>query len=144
MSESTSTQAYARCGYHCSECPAYKENIKSPADQQRVSDGWFKYYGFRIPPEEIRCDGCLTADCDNPKLIDKGCPVRPCVLSRSIDNCGHCPDYSCKNIETRMIDFQSLTAKFPNGIPDEDYRNFLKPYENRKVLEQIQRILKKE
>ena len=43
----------ARCGYRCDLCPAYWENIHGPEDQQRTSDGWFKYFGFRIPPDEI-------------------------------------------------------------------------------------------
>jgi hypothetical protein len=143
MSEIIATHTYARCGFQCSGCPAYKENIKNPTDQQKVSDGWYKYFGFRIPPEEIYCDGCMAAEADNPKLLDKNCPVRPCARHRGIDSCGHCPDYGCKNIKSRIIDYQSIAAKFPDGISDEDYRSFIKPYENRKVLENIQRRLKK-
>lgn len=138
MSEIIPTQTYARCGFQCRKCPAYKENIKNSANQQKVSDGWHKYFGFRIPPEEIYCDGCMTADCENLKLLDKDCPVRPCTLNRGIDNCGHCPDFGCKDIKSRIIDYQSTAAKFPDGIPDEDYHTFIKSYENRKVLENIQ------
>jgi len=63
-----------RCGYRCNLCPAYKENIHSKEDQERTSDGWFRIFGFRIPPEKILCDGCLTPDSEKPKLIDSGCP----------------------------------------------------------------------
>jgi len=48
-----------RCGYRCDLCLAYKPNIaKHPENQQILSDGWFKYFGFRLPAEVICCDGC--------------------------------------------------------------------------------------
>ena len=44
----------SRCGYRCDLCLAYRPHIEAyPEDRQRLSDGWFKYFGFRIPPEEI-------------------------------------------------------------------------------------------
>jgi len=44
-----------------------------------MSDGWYKYYGFRIQAEDIYSDGCLSED---GKLIDKGCPMQPCAITR--------------------------------------------------------------
>ena len=43
-----------RCGYRCDLCLAYRPNVaKNPSNQQKLSDGWFKYFGFRLPPSEI-------------------------------------------------------------------------------------------
>ena len=127
----------ARCGYRCDLCPAYKENIHSPEDQQRVSDGWFKFYGFRIPPQEIQCDGCLADDSESPKRIDPSCPVRPCVLAKRIENCARCDDYPCRKIESRTVEYQTVTAEYGKPIPTEEYELFVKPYENSKVLADI-------
>jgi hypothetical protein len=64
----------ARCGYRCDLCPAYRESIRGPEDQQRTSDAWFKYYGFRIPSEQICCDGCLD-ERPEARRIDTTCPI---------------------------------------------------------------------
>ena len=77
-----------RCGYRCDLCLAYRPNVgRDPSSQQKLSDGWFTYFGFRIPPEQIVCDGCL-ADGTDIRLLDVGCPVRPCVVERGLDTCG--------------------------------------------------------
>jgi hypothetical protein len=48
----------SRCGFRCDLCLAFKPNIeKNHQNQQKLSDGWFKYFGFRIPPDQIICDG---------------------------------------------------------------------------------------
>jgi hypothetical protein len=45
-----------RCGYRCDLCLAYRPNVEAdPANQQTLSDGWHKYFGFRIPAEQIIC-----------------------------------------------------------------------------------------
>ena len=50
-----------RCGYRCDLCLAYAPNVSAhPENQQILSDGWFQYFGFRLPPEQIYCDGCLA------------------------------------------------------------------------------------
>ena len=133
----------SRCGYRCDLCPAYKENIHSKEDQKKISDGWFKYYGFRIPPDEIYCDGCLSPDDENPRLIDTECPVRPCVLEKQLENCAHCDQYACPKLKTRIVEYNSIAAKFKEPIPKEDYENFIKPYESRKVLEGIRKKIMK-
>ncbi|NIS79695.1 MAG: DUF3795 domain-containing protein [Anaerolineales bacterium] len=63
-----------RCGYRCDLCLAYRPNIEAnPSNQQILSDGWYRYFGFRMAPENIICYGCMSED---PQLIDKACPVR--------------------------------------------------------------------
>ncbi len=61
-----------RCGYRCDLCLAYRPNIEEhPENQQALSDGWHKYFGFRIPPAAICCDGCMSPD---SHLLDPGLP----------------------------------------------------------------------
>ncbi len=122
----------ARCGYRCDLCPGYSGNIRSDKDRQATSDGWHKYFGFRIAPEDINCGGCFG---DNEPL-DKECPVRPCVLQRGLDNCGYCPDMPCEKLKTRM-DFIEQYLGDLSGIPKDDYDRFLMPYLSKDRLVEI-------
>ena len=119
---------HARCGYRCDLCPAYKDNIHGPADRQRTSDGWFKYYGFRIPSERICCDGCLD---ERPEAsrIDTRCPIRPCAMARGVETCGQCPRCGCKRFKTRDVTREKVEKRLGAPIPPEDYRRFVLPYE---------------
>lgn len=123
------------CGYRCDLCLAYKPNVqKDPASREKLSDGWFKYFGFRIEPQDILCDGCMGTD---PKLLDKNCPVRPCVIERGLDNCVSCEDYVCDKLTERLVDFDEIQARFGKEIPADDRKDFIHPYENRGCLEAI-------
>ncbi|PKO05235.1 MAG: hypothetical protein CVU41_13240 [Chloroflexi bacterium HGW-Chloroflexi-3] len=121
-----------RCGYRCDLCLAYKPNVlKNPENQKILSDGWYKYFGFRIPPEEIICDGCMA---ENPKLIDTSCPVRPCVIARRYHNCSECPDMICEKLKERLVVYEEMLEKMGGNIPMEDYQRFILPYENKRRL----------
>lgn len=121
-----------RCGYHCDLCLAYKPNVlKNPENQKILSDGWYKYFGFRIPPEEIICDGCMA---ENPKLIDTSCPVRPCVIARRYYNCSECPEMICEKLKERLVVYEEMLEKMGGNIPMEDYQRFILPYENKRRL----------
>ena len=125
----------SRCGYRCDLCLAYRPNIeKKPDNRQILSDGWFKYFGFRIQPENIICDGCLA---EHPKLIDQGCPVRPCVNERGLENCGYCDQYICEKLKDRIVEFDTIRERLQQDIPVEDRTRFILPYENQLRLERI-------
>ena len=126
-----------RCGYRCDLCLAYKENIRGPADQRKISDGWSSYYGFRIPPEEIRCDGCLTPDVKHPRLVDAGCRVRACVLERGFAHCAGCGEYACDKLASRFVSRTEIEAKLGRPIPEQDYRDFVLPYESKPRLDAL-------
>jgi hypothetical protein len=124
-----------RCGYRCDLCLAYQPNVEAhPEYQQILSDGWHTYFGFRIPPEEICCDGCLS---ENPALIDKSCPVRPCVLQRGLEDCSQCSDYGCGALRERLVDYEEIRWQVGREIPGEDYQRFIRPYENARRLEAL-------
>jgi hypothetical protein len=125
-----------RCGYRCDLCLAYKENIQKEDRRQLLSDGWFQYFGFRIEPEDIYCDGCLEDGCQTVKLIDQGCPVRPCVKEKGLENCSQCDEFICEKLKNRIVDYEVIKAGYPS-IPNKDYKQFILPYENGKRLTQI-------
>jgi hypothetical protein len=117
---------------------AYRPNVESnPANQQVLSDGWHEYFGFRIPPEGIICDGCMA---DQPRLIDKGCPVRPCAIDRAVANCSKCQDYdACTKLADRLVVFEKLASERTEPIPAEDRARFIAPYENKERLDALRR-----
>jgi hypothetical protein len=126
-----------RCGYRCDLCLAFKPNVeKNPANRKKLSDGWRKYFGFRISEEKICCEGCLA---ENPMLIDAKCPVRPCVLQKGLDNCAQCGRYICGKLRQRIVRIEDIRKKTGAEIPDEEYRSFIRPYENYLRLEELRR-----
>ncbi|MEL7591070.1 MAG: DUF3795 domain-containing protein [Anaerolineaceae bacterium] len=125
----------SRCGYRCDLCLAYSPSVADhPENQQILSNGWFKYFGFRIPAEEIHCSGCLA---DNARLIDTGCPVRPCVIKKGFDNCAPCEQYGCSRLGERWVTLEEMLAKSTTPIPIDDYQRFILPYENKKRLDEL-------
>ena len=125
----------SKCGYRCDLCLAYRPNIeKDPSNQQRLSDGWHKYFGFRIPPEQILCDGCLS---ENPKTIDQNCQVRPCAKAKGLDTCAECDQYACANLTDRLVVYEEIAGRFNSPIPEEDRHLFILPYENKVRLEAL-------
>ena len=126
-----------RCGYRCDLCLAYRPNVMAtPSNRQKLSDGWFKYFGFRLSPEEICCDGCMA---DNPKLIDKSCPVRPCVIEHGLDNCSACAEYVCDRLKERLVAFEEAERRVGMTILPEDRERFIRPYENQARLEKLKK-----
>jgi len=105
--------------------------LKNTSNQITLSDGWYKYFGFCIPPEEIIFDGCMS---ENPKLIDTSCPVRPCVIARGYHNCSECPDMICEKLADRMVVYEEILEKMRGYILVVDYQRFIRPYENRSRL----------
>jgi len=127
----------ARCGYRCDLCLAYRPNVESNSSNPHdLSDGWHKYFGFRIPAEDIICDGCMAEDA---KPIDKTCPVRPCVIGRGLGTCAECSEYGCERLARRLVVYEDVAARFGGPIPEEDRARFIAPYENKCRLDQLRR-----
>jgi hypothetical protein len=125
----------SRCGYRCDLCLAYRPNVeKNPSNQQVLSDGWFKYFGFRVEPENILCEGCMG---DQPKTIDQECTVRPCVIVKGLDNCASCDQFACDKLKERLVEFESIKKRISAEIPDADRIRFIQPYENMERFDKI-------
>jgi hypothetical protein len=125
----------ARCGFRCDLCMAYSPNIVAhPENAPKLSDGWFKYFGFRIPAEKINCPGCLS---NSAETLDIGCPVRPCVVARGLETCASCEDYACGKLQERLVTFEDMQTKAGSPIPEDDHMNFIFPYENKVLLDAL-------
>jgi len=129
------TDIRARCGFHCSRCLAYAGNIKSEADRIRVSESWQKIYGFKVPVEAIRCDGCLKPDSENPFRICRDCKIRTCVQDRKIANCGECNEFPCDHIEQHLASVETVAPGCQDKISSEEFQSFIEPYLCRGFLE---------
>ena len=124
-----------RCGYRCDLCLAFKPNVENnPSNQQKLSDGWYKYFGFRLPPAKVVCDGCIS---EHPRLIDQGCQVRPCVIEKGLDNCAQCEHYVCEKLTERLVMYEEIKYRVRAEILEDDYQCFIRPYENKKRLEEL-------
>jgi hypothetical protein len=129
----------ARCGFQCHLCLAFRENNKDRADQARVAAGWSKYFGLDVPPEQIRCNGCLSDDSGGFDFPDKNCPIRPCAIERGLANCAYCEDYPCEKLEVRISGVEEVMKRFFGTIPQEEYNSFIAPYDARKTLDGIRK-----
>ncbi len=123
-----------RCGYRCDLCLAYKDNILKNDQTKLLSDKWHDIFGFRIPADQIFCEGCLTTKDSELILIDKSCPVRPCVLSKGLENCAYCEQFICRKLEERIVEVEELERKMKRKLTKEEYKVAVEPYENKKRL----------
>ncbi len=94
----------AYCGLVCETCPIHllgqepdpekREAIR--AEVIRVSR---EHYGIELLPADVNdCDGCRA---DTGRLFSgcRNCAIRPCAAARGIENCAHCAEYPCQDLE---------------------------------------------
>ncbi len=123
----------AKCGYRCDLCLMHEANLKGEEDRRRMSEALARYYGCRLAPERIRpCQGCAGA----VEPPDQNCPVYPCVHGKGWENCGHCPQFGCDTLKTRMDVVEECLKKHPE-VTREDYDLFFRPYLSRTILMRI-------
>ena len=79
-----------------------------------MSDGWFKFFGFRIEANNISSEGCISSNCLTTNLIDTGCPVRPCVINHGYENCAQCDDFICDKLEERAVRLEHIQEQYFN------------------------------
>jgi len=82
---------------------AYKENVKTDEDRQRGSDGWKKYYGFRIRLDQMCCDGCPTPDGENPVLLAPNCTIPKCAIINGVETYAHCSGFQAYMLDLRIF-----------------------------------------
>lgn len=126
------------CGYRCSACLIYRENLKKdPRNRQIFRDKLEKYYHDKLTLEDCHCDGCLTPDSENPDLITKDCKIRPCAISRGLESCAYCARYPCEMVGRKSIERSKVEEKYGAPIPQADYILLINPYESKKMLDKI-------
>ena len=127
----------SKCGYRCDLCLAYQPNVEKNDRRKELSDGWFNIYGFRIEPELIHCEGCVSSE--SPNLIDKNCPIRPCVVDKNIENCAYCDNFVCEKFRERGVRREQIEIKLNRELDESEYELFVKPYESENRLKKIKR-----
>ncbi|WDV44173.1 DUF3788 family protein [Clostridiaceae bacterium M8S5] len=126
-----------RCGYRCDICHAYKDNILKEDKREMLSKGWHKIFGLNLRPDEIYCEGCITSNESDLKIIDDGCKVRPCVINKGYENCSQCDKFACGILEDRIVRYDELIKNTDKKISRSDRKNCIKPYENYERLKAI-------
>ena len=124
-----------KCGYRCDLCLAYRKNIEKKDQRKALSDGWHKIYGFKIGPGSINCDGCLSSGSQN--LIDKNCPLRPCVEKKGIADCSYCEEFPCRKRTERSVKRENIEGNLGKKLTEYEYELFVKPYESEDRLKKI-------
>ena len=109
------SEMLARCGYRCDLCAAQSPNASI---RLHMVKGWRKFYGHtRYTVDNVQCDGCR---CDNGRLADINCQVRPCVIEKGISTCAHCDEMPCDKLQTHLT-CRGRQMKRLQGISQEDY-----------------------
>jgi hypothetical protein len=122
-------------GFCCDPCLAYRPNIgQNLANEQILSNGWCKYFGFQIKPEKIFGDSCQNDQCIP---IDSECTVRPCVIAHGLENFTLCDQSGCEKIKERLVTFEEIQSRFKETILNEDHEHFIRPYKNGPLLKKI-------
>lgn len=131
-----SKKQVAFCGYRCDICPAFVKNKDKLIDRTAIRKGWNTFFGFDVPEERIICVGCdETGD-----HLDTGCPVRPCALSKHLQNCSFCDLFeSCDMLKSRADILDDIKRKYPRHISSEEYAVFFRPYEGRRELKKLRK-----
>ncbi len=89
----------AFCGITCSDCPALLATQKDDdSERKRVAEQWSKQYNTDMKPEDINCDGCVAVTGTRIAHWDE-CGIRKCCQERGFENCGHCEDYACEQLQ---------------------------------------------
>ncbi len=125
------------CGFRCDLCQFYSKNIKGQKDKERVSKEFSRIFGYNIKPSDVECVGCRNEG----KHADVNCPVRPCAMKKSVENCAYCQDFICDRLKERMNFIEDFLQKNKKPIPKEDFDKFVEPYKSRKRLEAIRKEL---
>lgn len=99
----------AFCGLCCTDCNAYIATVNNDdALRAKTAKEWSQMYGASIKPADINCRGCLVTE---GTLFGHclECTIRLCGLKKKVDNCGHCQEYACGQLQEFLT--QVPTAK---------------------------------
>ena len=129
-------EAIALCGFNCGICPAYKPNLKSDEDRVKVDEGWKKFHRTRGWIYKAHyCEGCFNIPEKAP--LWSSCPIRKCVLTNNIENCGYCFDYPCPRINNMIHVAQGIAERTRKNGTQEDFQKFALPHLSKSRLDDI-------
>jgi hypothetical protein len=89
----------AYCGLNCLKCDGYIATQSGDELQiAEVAKKWSQLYSADIKPEHVVCHGCKSNEQRSFHCTNL-CEIRKCAVSRGLDTCAECGDYSCENLE---------------------------------------------
>jgi predicted nucleic acid binding AN1-type Zn finger protein len=115
------------CGLICNTCPIYlatKETDKEEQNRMKaeIAKSFEKAYGIYFEASDIAdCDGCHTA---GGRLFSacNDCKIRRCAMQKMIENCAHCAEYVCKELEVHFQKDASAKERL-DKVKDEMFRS---------------------
>ncbi len=126
----------AVCGYRCDLCTVFKDNIER-IGKDEVKAGFVIYFNHELDSGILKgCRGC-------PEDGDDECTVKICAKEKKIANCGLCDDFPCDKLQEKMGVIDKYFADI-SALPVRDQELFVKPYQNRQRLQQINQNKKQE
>lgn len=88
----------AMCGLVCTECPLFIATQNDDQDEKRrLAERWSTEQ-YPLDPEEMFCDGCITAGGRKISFCEV-CDVRRCGLEMKVENCAYCDAYPCTKLD---------------------------------------------
>lgn len=129
-------EAISFCGFDCGICPAYKPNLKSDEDRDKIDEGWKKFHkspGWTY--KQPYCEGCFTNEKKAP--LWSSCPIRKCVLTNNVENCGFCLDYPCPRISNMIHITTVIAERTRKEGTEEDFQKYALPHLSKARLEEI-------
>ena len=98
----------AYCGLACESCMIHLATLELDQSQQQamrevIAEQCSTIYGMNLQAKDITdCDGCraktgrLFSGCTQ-------CNIRKCAISKNIDSCAFCVDYTCKELQEHFL-----------------------------------------
>lgn len=65
------------------------------------------------------------------------------MIQRGLDSCSQCDHYVCDKLKERLVVYEEVRSRIGTDIPSDDYRFFIKPYENKLRLEKLRSASRK-
>jgi hypothetical protein len=94
------TEMISYCGLVCNECPTFIATLANDDIlREDVAEKWSKQFGFDLKAEDINCVGCQSG---SDRLFGHclTCEIRKCGMEKEVENCAHCEEYGCRNLES--------------------------------------------
>ena len=60
-------------------------------------------------------------------------------MARGLENCAQCEVYICNKLKERLVDLDVIKTRAGQAIPEDDYQNFIRLFENKKRLEALRK-----
>ncbi|MFZ5351337.1 MAG: DUF3795 domain-containing protein [Bacillota bacterium] len=88
----------AYCGLCCTSCPAYLVTKYDDQEKRIIFAQEWSTEKYPLKPEDINCDGCIRKD-GSIIVFCRECDIRECAMSKGVQNCAYCNEYSCEKLE---------------------------------------------